>query len=214
MYDAWFAPCSRLQPRECLVPWCIYVPVCHLQIKFAVKRRDITPPAAATVRKGNIFFRTSAKKANYLSRTFSADYIRDEVVKCCSCCSVAVIKRVYPDPKNTAIFIYIIIYINIGINVDFRITYFGTAALQQPQQRVQSDARINYAERQQSRRSQRCNSECRVMLASTMPSASSLDEVNTAATCSKGENALWPHPPPLLWEPLRYRNQSPGVLRR
>ena len=190
MYDAWFAPCSRLQPRECLVPWCIYVPVCHLQIKFAVKRRDITPPAAATVRKGNIFFRTSAKKANYLSRTFSADYIRDEVVKCCSCCSVAVLKMVYPDPENTAIFIYIIIYINIGINVDFRITYFGTAALQ------------------------RCNSECRVMLASTMPSASSLDEVNTAATCSKGENALWPHPPPLLWEPLRYRNQSPGVLRR
>ena len=80
---------------------------------------------------------------------------------CCSCCSVAVLERLFPYPKNTAIFIYIIIYINIGINVDFRITYFGTAALQ------------------------RCNSECRVMLASTMPSASSLDEVNAAtAMCS------------------------------
>ncbi len=31
MHDAWFAPCSRLQPRMRLVPWCIYALVCHVR---------------------------------------------------------------------------------------------------------------------------------------------------------------------------------------
>ena len=62
----------------------------------------------------------------------------------------------FPNPENTSIFIYIIIYINIAIIFHFRITYFLTAALQ------------------------RCNSEGRAELARAMPSACSLDEVNAA----------------------------------
>ena len=107
---------------------------------FQRNRRFSIPVVATTPR----FCDKTREWVQKLSQIRSG-YLRnqyDEAVKCCSCCSVAVLKMVYPDPKNTAIFIYIIIYINIVINFDFRITYFGTAALQ------------------------RCNSECRVMLAS------------------------------------------------
>ena len=53
----------------------------------------------------------------------------------------------------------------------------NTATLQQ---RVQSGACSSYAERQEPRRSQRCNSECRAELAQALPSTRSLDEVNAA----------------------------------
>ena len=49
-------------------------------------------------------------------------------------CSVAVLEKLFPHPKNTSIFIYIYIYINIELIFDFHTTYFGTATLQQLQQ--------------------------------------------------------------------------------
>ena len=73
MYDAWFSPCSRLQPRMCLVPRYIYVLVCHLQIQFAVKRRDIkTLPPCYNCRKGNHYFTNLCQNCKLLltSRSF------------------------------------------------------------------------------------------------------------------------------------------------
>ena len=50
------------------------------------------------------------------------------------CCSVAVLLRVLSFQKIISIFIYILIYINIELNIGFRRIYFGTATLQQVQQ--------------------------------------------------------------------------------
>ena len=47
-------------------------------------------------------------------------------------CSVAVLERLFPYPRNTSIFIYI----NIELNFDYRRIYFGTATLQQPQRTI------------------------------------------------------------------------------
>ncbi len=79
------------------------------------KCKDTTFPLRST-NTWRIFF--------YFSAFFSAAVAR---------CSVAVLEMVFLKPKITAIFIYIIIYINIELIIDCRTTCFGTATLQQLQ---------------------------------------------------------------------------------
>ena len=65
----------------------------------------------------------------YFTRNFSLAYLQR--------CNVAMLQfsRSYSHtPKHFYIYIYIYIYINIELIFDFRITYFGTATLQQLQQ--------------------------------------------------------------------------------
>jgi len=65
---------------------------------------------------------------------------------CSHCCSVAVLQfqnKLYESKKLT-----LYLYINIEVFLGYGNTFKRTATLQQLQQRKQSDACINYAERQ------------------------------------------------------------------
>ena len=90
----------------------------------------------------------------YFTRNFS--FFCDIFLLKINCCSVAVLQFSKNYSHTLKILLYL--YINIELIFDFSITYFGTATLQ------------------------RCNSESRVMLVSTLPSACSLDKVNNCNT--------------------------------